>query len=389
MPRAKKIARTQQFLLGTLSDSDLVRFGKISETLQNTHAKTSRTQIQDSARGDAQLLGVTLRMPTSEGGGDLLWDICEPNILLAHVVAECPDLQAAYAVAAERSSPTREQPWDLMVCFDEFSPGDKLNYDNTRKAMVLSFNFKQLGDHVLQRDYSWMVPIVVRSSKIKRVLGGWSNMLRRFFLIMLLGTHGGATAGITVTIHDRPLTIYYRVKCLGSDYDGLRMAFDWKGANSIRCCLRCSNVFKRGSDLASRVANGVESTCVDKTQLIERTTEDFENDVDLVTEAGEKWANGMITKTIKEDIEKCTGQNFNPLGLFSCKQLRLHIIALACLNQDWVHGILQNGTMVMEMQHFLFQLGCSREAGYNIRMLDVLRRGRTIRKQTKFKGVDT
>jgi hypothetical protein len=373
MPRHQKIARTQQSLLGTVSDSDLVRFGKISEALQNTHAKTSRTQIQGSTQKDAQLLGLTLRLPTSEGDRDLEWDICEPNILLAHVVASCPDLQAAYAVAAQRVPPTRERPWDLMVCFDEFSPGDKLNYDNTRKAMVLSFNFKQLGDHVLQRDYSWMVPIVVRTSKIKRVLGGWSNMLRRFFLIMLLGTHGGATAGITITIHDRPLTIYYRVKCLGSDYDGIRMGFDWKGATSIRCCLRCSNVFKRGSGLAHRVENGVESTCVDKTKLIERTNEDFENDVDLVTEAGDQWARGLITKTIKEDIEKSTAQNFNPLGLFACKELRPHIRALVCLNQDWVHGILQSGTMVVEIQNFLLELGCAREAGYNIRWLYLLR----------------
>jgi hypothetical protein len=121
------------------------------------------------------------------------------------------------------------------------------------------------------------------------------------------------------------------------------------------------------------VENGVESTCVDKTKLIERTNEDFENDVDLVTEAGDQWARGLITKTIKEDIEKSTAQNFNPLGLFACKELRPHIRALVCLNQDWVHGILQSGTMVVEIQNFLLELGCAREAGYNIRWLYLLR----------------
>jgi hypothetical protein len=47
--------------------------------------------------------------------------------------------------------------------------------------MVLSFNFEQLGNFVLQKDYSWMVPIIVRTSKMKTVLGGWSHMLKRFF----------------------------------------------------------------------------------------------------------------------------------------------------------------------------------------------------------------
>jgi hypothetical protein len=147
---------------------------------------------------------------------------------------------------------------------------------------------------------------------------------------MLLGTHGGATAGITVTIHDRPLTIYYRVKCLGSDYDGIRMGFDWKGATSKWYSLRCSTVFKRGSGLAYRVENGVESTCVDKTQLIERTNEEFENDADLVTEAGDQWARGLITKTIKEDIEKSAGQNFNSFGLVACRELCPHIFDHTC-----------------------------------------------------------
>ena len=59
----------------------------------------------------------------------------------------------------------------MMVCYDEFSPGDMLNYDNSRKTMVLAFNFEQLGTAVLEKDYSWMVPIAVRSVKIKKVLG--------------------------------------------------------------------------------------------------------------------------------------------------------------------------------------------------------------------------
>ena len=128
-----------------------------------------------------------------------------------------------------------------------------LNYDNRRKTRVLAFNFEQLGTAVLQEDYSWMVPIAVRSGKIKKVLGGWSHMLRRFFRVLLLGAHEGATVGVTVVCHERTYVIHYRVRYLGSDYDGIRMGFDWKGANSLYACLKCSNVFKRGSDLAPRL----------------------------------------------------------------------------------------------------------------------------------------
>ena len=45
--------------------------------------------------------------------------------------------------------------------------------------MVLAFNVEQLGT-------SWMVPIAVRSARIKKVLGVWSHMLRRLFHVLLL-----------------------------------------------------------------------------------------------------------------------------------------------------------------------------------------------------------
>jgi hypothetical protein len=294
MPRGrpKKAARTQQLLIGTHSDLDLARFGKIAAAQPPSEPEThhaSRTHISEALKDDEKLLGLTLQMPSSNDG-DVEWKLLEPNVLVAHVVGSCPQLQDAYAEAVKRSPPTLERPWDLMVCYDEFAPGNKLAYDNTRKTMVLSFNFEQLGNFVLQKDYSWMVPIIVRTSKMKTVLGGWSHMLRRFFHVMLLGTHGGATVGITVMINGLAVTLHSRVKYLGSDYDGIRIGWDWKGANSLRSCLRCSNVFKKGSDLASRVENGVETICVDKSQLIERTSEDFEYDVDLVTEAGDQYA---------------------------------------------------------------------------------------------------
>ena len=170
------------------------------------------------------------------------WELLEPNLLdKIKMVPPMPD-----------------RPWDLMLCYDEFSPGDMLNYDNSRKTMVLAFNVEQLGT-------SWMVPIAVRTATSKKVLGVWSHMLRRLFHVLLLAddriatmsaqdcaTQGistsmalaaepsTATVGVTVVYHERN-----RVRYLGS---GIRIGFDLKGADSLCACRRCSNVFKRGSD---------------------------------------------------------------------------------------------------------------------------------------------
>ena len=52
--------------------------------------------------------------------------------------------------------------------------------DNSRKTMVLAFNFEQLGVAVLRTDYSWMVPIKeINMGNVERCgLGGCS--MRKF-----------------------------------------------------------------------------------------------------------------------------------------------------------------------------------------------------------------
>ena len=73
----------------------------------------------------------------------------------------CLDLSLAYTRAANLRMPTLEQPWELLVCFDEFSQGHQLTCANTK-----NFNFAELGEEVLHKDSTWMIPIMVRSCTV-------------------------------------------------------------------------------------------------------------------------------------------------------------------------------------------------------------------------------
>ena len=94
-------------------------------------------------------------------------------------------------------------------------------------------------------------------------------------------------------------------------------------------------------------------TCTDKALLIARTNEDFEEDVDLVTEAGAEYAAGRMSKERFKNIQILTGQNFNALGFAADKTLRLHLRPLDVLNQDWVHGVLSDGVLGQEVVCFM------------------------------------
>ena len=81
-----------------------------------------------------------------EGGGIWHWPLCHPGHLLTRFLSESKMLQEMFADALRKFPCSQESPWDLVVMFDEFTPGNKLQaLQNHRKVMNLSFSFEQLG----------------------------------------------------------------------------------------------------------------------------------------------------------------------------------------------------------------------------------------------------
>ncbi len=129
-PNGHKQLRPQEFqcLVGRCSDVALARilkecvsFLERGEPLPRRY----RDRIAADLRDEVQDLLALVPMQLNDGG-DTVWAFWEPNRLLAHVVESCLELAKAYGRAANEHMPTRENPWDLLICYDEFVPGDKL-----------------------------------------------------------------------------------------------------------------------------------------------------------------------------------------------------------------------------------------------------------------------
>ncbi len=172
----------------------------------------------------------------------------DPNRLLAATIDVSPGLRALFLEAVSRSPPSLEHPWSLVVGFDEFTPGDKLNTDNRRKTMVLSYSFLELGQVALSHAASWMTTVCVRSSVIRTLTGGWSHMMALYLKRQLFGPDGLATAGVPLVLDgdpDRPTVLFARLACLLSDGEGLKHVFDSKGSSGIKPCFKHFNVFRK------------------------------------------------------------------------------------------------------------------------------------------------
>ena len=100
-------------------------------------------------------------------GRQWIWRLLDPCKTLAAILEKSPGMQALYAQAWRRTPPTPATPWRIVLGFDEFTPGNKQSLDQTRKTMVVSYSFLELGQAALSRGRVWVTFACIRSVMIK------------------------------------------------------------------------------------------------------------------------------------------------------------------------------------------------------------------------------
>jgi hypothetical protein len=63
-------------------------------------------------------------------GSDFTWEYVCPASWAATLISKTPLLQTTFATAINRQAVSRASPWRMVVAFDEFAPGNKLQFDN-------------------------------------------------------------------------------------------------------------------------------------------------------------------------------------------------------------------------------------------------------------------
>lgn len=83
------------------------------------------------------------------------WEFLHPSKLVSMVLESSPHAQARFSQALERHGNSPSQPWDLILAFDEFSAGNPLAAIQSRKTMVISMTFAQLGPSAWADENMW------------------------------------------------------------------------------------------------------------------------------------------------------------------------------------------------------------------------------------------
>ena len=303
-----------------------------------------------------------------DDGPDWRWEYADPYLLLARALEASPQLQAIYDAAFAASC---GEPWHIVVAFDEFTPGSLSKPENRKKCMVLGWNFLDLGQNAMTQELTWSIPVIVRTSEMKHVIGGWSHMLKRFLHRLLFGPYGLATAGFMLSTKQggRRATVALTAKLwtILSDGDGLRQGLDWKGASGLKTCFKHSNVLKVGSDVAHRKPGYVEASCSDSSQFSPLKKDELEEFVGLIREAcARRHILGCAGRA--DNLQKILGFNFNPHGLLFDDVLRRHVDLIEVFTFDWAHTCLQDGIMNVDVVLYLERC----EQKIDLKMEDVM-----------------
>ena len=338
----------------------------------------------DEAEDDLQLEGTMIRLMKGDqreewstvkaslklemtDGQPVDWVIADPIQLMQVIINNSPALQSQYRkIADEQVARTGIQGQitvNIVVAFDEFTPGNLRKPHNERKTMVLSFACCELGTDLLSNDLMWFSPVCVRSTLIGKVRGGWSRMLRDILKRMFGGGPQSLdAAGVPLTLQGQHFLLFGRLSCLISDNDGLRMGLDVKGHAGKRPCLSCYNIWSKNTTATDGRAITIEETDFSRCEPLE--PEALGEFVQALRDAHALFSAGAMTTKAWEEMQRGLGVNWNADGLLFDDDLRGRLRLLQVLRRDFMHGFLQNGVAHDELQ--LFLAACSERCGLTL-----------------------
>jgi hypothetical protein len=242
--RSERIAAVQSLLhVGNISNEGLAELlARLRQHDTDTDRLQGRRLVTDAFLQRVKGLAITKDMQSTDG--DVFrWTFVDPNRLLTEMVSHSKALEEHFWAAVQNNPPSVTRPWHLVLGYDEFAPGNKLKVDNARKMFVLSYSFLELGQ--LQNDLLWFTVVAVRSCKVHTCSGGWSAFLRAYLLHHLFGPTGISTAGVPVMLRGKLVTVFASLSNLLTDGDGHRASLDWKGASSLKPCVKHVNVLRK------------------------------------------------------------------------------------------------------------------------------------------------
>ena len=197
-------------------------------------------------------LDLELETEDGERNGTFKWYICD----LALLINFCCKRSTLLTKAFEEVCGEFGRVLHMIFYCDEFTPGNVLAPDTSRKSWGFYVSFREFGPARLCHQEFWFAIGVLRTGIENQVVGGLSNIIRLLMRMCFTEPVNIRDPGIVVALGGRMEYIRIEFGQILADTDALRAALSLKGANGIKPCMCCGNCVKKGNR-SSRPGTGI------------------------------------------------------------------------------------------------------------------------------------
>mmetsp|Transcript_74111 Transcript_74111/g.162195 ORF Transcript_74111/g.162195 Transcript_74111/m.162195 type:complete len:628 (-) Transcript_74111:21-1904(-) len=280
-------------------------------------------------------------------GGVMKIPCCDLGKLMSKMVAVSAQFQMLLLEALQRCPCTQAKPWNLIISFDEATPGNVLRPQTHRKLWVMSAAISELAGS-LHHERLWLSPLIVRHDLTMAVAGGFSSILRVYLEHALRGPSGLEVAGVGLEWQGNLHPFFFKLGAVLADGEARRAAFQWRGAAAIRPCILCANLVKKGSGIAPMSARFVEPSCADISKFEAQTTEELVEVAKAICTLNDRVSEGLCTKARLKNLMLASGLSCCRQGLLLSNTLD-GIDWLGILRYDPMRTFFQDGCLMVEL----------------------------------------
>ena len=296
-----------------------------------------------------------------DDGTTFTWILARPQALLRELINASIALQSVLRPLLKENS--YGNPLSMIHYHDEITSGALLSPVHSRSFTTFRFTFKQFGKYLLTCQQMWFEFAVLRSSVVKKVVGGLSYVWRRLQHQFFTSTESFSKVGMHIdNVGDGPTVLFARNKNLIADMEATQDTLDLKGSSGLRNCIKCANCMKKGvlKDTAYPLPNPdgqlADVTSPTLEAFVPNTNEAIFENVDELQRLKALVQAKRMLKGNFQLAEMACGINHNPHGLLLDKELRAECPPLDMHTEDWAHVYLASGVGADELGLFLGRL---------------------------------
>ena len=267
--RARHAVAAELRGLGGAADSVLA---KLLDTLRNDpailqNAPTERRQFRREGLEDFEMYGRHAIIPTTQKPYSFKWHHADAGKLLKFVCERSPQFLGVFETTVRRAGAT---PLDVIVYYDEITPGNILRPDNARRMHAIYFSFRQFPQEFLRCSDAWLPIGVLRSKIVKHFPAQFSTALRE--IVSATICESSFADGVVIHIDGAPRMFTAVLTNNLADGLALKTGLECKGAAGVQPCVSCKNVINKSYAKGLRDGGYVVSLdCADYSRLDLRT----------------------------------------------------------------------------------------------------------------------